>query len=108
MKAAYSASDKHRQKRAPSSHDVEGWAKSTPTQETPGDAISFILLEDLEDLIRKEAYCIAERRGFAPGRELEDWLDAEEAVLARRGLKTDSNSSFHWRQCRIGTEIWTT
>jgi hypothetical protein len=28
-------------------------------------------------LIVKAAYFRAERRGFAPGRELEDWLDAE-------------------------------
>lgn len=36
---------------------------------------------------KKAAYYRAERRGFAPGRELEDWLEAEaevEAQLASR------------------------
>jgi len=32
---------------------------------------------DRNELIAKIAYACAERRGFAPGHELEDWLDAE-------------------------------
>lgn len=31
----------------------------------------------LESRIRELAYLKAERRGFAPGHELEDWLEAE-------------------------------
>jgi hypothetical protein len=31
-------------------------------------------------LIEEEAYCRAERRGFAPGGELADWLAAEAKV----------------------------
>lgn len=31
-------------------------------------------------LIEEQAYYMAERRGFAPGRELEDWLAAEAKV----------------------------
>jgi hypothetical protein len=38
------------------------------------------LLELRERRIREAAYLRAERRGFAPGHELEDWLDAEEEV----------------------------
>lgn len=41
-----------------------------------------------EELIRDAAYLRAERRGFAPGHELEDWLAAEQEVdhwLATRG-----------------------
>lgn len=34
-------------------------------------------------LIAEVAYFRAERRGFAPGSELEDWLEAEAEVLAR-------------------------
>lgn len=34
--------------------------------------------------IAEVAYGLAERRGFAPGHELEDWLAAEREVDARR------------------------
>lgn len=30
-----------------------------------------------EEEIRKKAYDLAEKRGFAPGHELDDWLQAE-------------------------------
>lgn len=30
-----------------------------------------------EDRIRQAAYAAAERRGFAPGGEVDDWLEAE-------------------------------
>lgn len=33
-----------------------------------------------ESLIRTAAYFRAEHRGFAPGRELEDWLEAEREI----------------------------
>lgn len=35
------------------------------------------------ELIAAEAYLLAERRGFAPGAELDDWLTAE-AIVDRR------------------------
>lgn len=38
---------------------------------------------NLEDEIRKVAYLLAERRGFAAGHEREDWLAAEREVLQR-------------------------
>jgi len=41
-----------------------------------------------EELIRERAFLRAERRGFAPGAELDDWLAAEREVdhwLATRG-----------------------
>lgn len=34
-----------------------------------------------EERIRERAYRRAETRGFAPGRELEDWLAAEDELL---------------------------
>jgi hypothetical protein len=34
-------------------------------------------------LIAAEAYFLAERRGFAPGNELADWVAAEAAVDSR-------------------------
>jgi hypothetical protein len=33
-----------------------------------------------ELMIREEAYALAERRGFAPGHEVDDWLAAEHKV----------------------------
>ena len=38
---------------------------------------------NLEDEIRRLAYILAERRGFEPGHEAEDWLAAEHEVLQR-------------------------
>ena len=38
----------------------------------------------LQTRIAEAAYYRAERRGFAPGGEIEDWLDAEREVAARR------------------------
>ncbi|MEJ8859421.1 DUF2934 domain-containing protein [Variovorax robiniae] len=36
-----------------------------------------------EDRIRLAAYAAAERRGFAPGFETDDWLEAEQQVDAQ-------------------------
>lgn len=33
-------------------------------------------------MVAEAAYYLAEKRGFAPGRELEDWLQAEDAIEA--------------------------
>lgn len=38
--------------------------------------------ENLQQQIAKRAYELAERRGFAPGNDVEDWLRAEQEVLA--------------------------
>lgn len=39
--------------------------------------------EDRHACIAEAAYFTAEHRGFAPGHELEDWLQAENEVEAR-------------------------
>jgi hypothetical protein len=39
------------------------------------------------------AYYRAERRGFAPGRELEDWLAAEEELEAQRATPAARRAS---------------
>ncbi len=41
--------------------------------------------EEIDRLIRETAYFKAEARGFAPGEELQDWLNAEQEV--RRTLQ---------------------
>ncbi len=38
---------------------------------------------NLEDEIRRFAYLLAERRGFEPGHEAEDWLVAEREIRQR-------------------------
>jgi hypothetical protein len=43
--------------------------------------------EERERLIARAAYFRAEKRGFAPGHELEDWLQAEAEVDAALGLR---------------------
>ena len=48
------------------------------------------LWEDRHRRIELAAYFRAEKRGFAPGRELDDWLAAEEEVdAAARPLPED-------------------
>jgi hypothetical protein len=41
--------------------------------------------EECERIVAEAAYFIAERRGFAAGRELDDWLQAEAEVSRRLG-----------------------
>jgi hypothetical protein len=38
---------------------------------------------DPSDEIRRRAYLLSEQRGFEPGHETEDWLNAEREVLGR-------------------------
>ncbi len=39
-------------------------------------------VQDREWQIASAAYYLSEKRGFSPGRELEDWFRAEKAILA--------------------------
>jgi len=39
--------------------------------------------EHRHELVAAEAYYLAERRGFAAGHELEDWVAAEQMIAAR-------------------------
>jgi hypothetical protein len=62
-------------------------AASTPFT-IPGDAESATPAttspaEERNRLIAETAYFIAQQRGFAEGREIEDWLEAEAIVNAR-------------------------
>jgi Protein of unknown function (DUF2934) len=47
-------------------------------------AASMGIEPDRRQLVAAEAYFLAERRGFAAGHELEDWVAAEAAVDSRR------------------------
>ncbi len=44
---------------------------------------SPMLEEDLHQMICTDAYFRAERRGFAPGAELQDWLESEQEIKER-------------------------
>lgn len=43
--------------------------------------------EDVRKQIEEAAYYRAKQRGFAPGHELEDWVQAESEVMRRNGLR---------------------
>jgi len=45
-----------------------------------GDPYACISAEDRREMIALGAYYRAESRGFAPGRDLEDWLEAESEI----------------------------
>ena len=42
--------------------------------------------EEIRALVAEAAYERARRRGFAAGREFEDWVEAEAEVMRRLGL----------------------
>ncbi len=46
----------------------------------------LVTADERHQLIARAAYAIAERRGFAPGHELSDWLEAEREVNRVCGL----------------------
>jgi hypothetical protein len=43
--------------------------------------------EQRQQMIARAAYLRAERRGFAPGAEMQDWLEAEAEVDQRLGAR---------------------
>jgi hypothetical protein len=47
------------------------------------DARAEVSTEDLRKLISEAAYYRAKQRGFVPGHELEDWIQAEAEVIGR-------------------------
>lgn len=51
--------------------------------DAPQTKAAAIAPEERQQLIATVAYFIAERRGFVPGNELDDWLRAEAEVDSR-------------------------
>lgn len=45
-----------------------------------------ITTKEREAWIAQQAYYLAEARGFAPGEEMADWLQAEQQFASRMGL----------------------
>jgi hypothetical protein len=61
-------------------------AKPTATPFTfSGNARAEVSPDELRKLISEAAYYRAKQRGFAPGHELEDWIQAEAEVMGRIG-----------------------
>jgi hypothetical protein len=54
-----------------------------------GNAQAQVSPEELRKLIEEAAYFRAKQRGFAPGYELEDWIQAEAEVKRRIGGRQD-------------------
>jgi hypothetical protein len=62
-------------------------APATPRPDTrgatSGNARAEGASEETRRLIAEAAYYKAKQRGFAPGHELEDWIEAESEVMGR-------------------------
>lgn len=48
-----------------------------------------------EERIRRAAYLLAEQRGFTPGHELDDWLEAERSICGATGEPSGESSVVH-------------
>lgn len=57
--------------------------EASKRQVTKTDSRASVVPINLEDEIRRRAYELSQRRGFASGHETEDWLRAENEVLRR-------------------------
>jgi hypothetical protein len=63
-------------------------AQSASPDEQASNARDAPLSDELRQEIAKAAYYRAQARGFAPGYEEQDWLEAEKAVLKRSGAQS--------------------
>ena len=66
----------------PKAGPVVDWATPPASEEPhvhPDEALKA-LMADLHHRIEVAAYYLAEKRGFAPGHALDDWLAAEEMI----------------------------
>jgi hypothetical protein len=58
---------------------------SRPRMEAKSEARMEISQDELRKLVSEAAYYRAKQRGFTPGHEVEDWIQAEAEVLRRVG-----------------------
>lgn len=54
-----------------------------PERETSGNTAAKLSPEEVYRLIQESAYFKAKARGFAPGHEIQDWIEAEQEVRRR-------------------------
>jgi hypothetical protein len=57
-----------------------------PAASQPFEARAEISPDELRKLIAEAAYYRAKKRGFAPGYEVEDWVQAEAEIKERIGI----------------------
>ena len=70
-------------------------SKSDASASGPGLAPPRVSLSpELAERIAQRAYEIAERRGFSPGHELDDWLEAERELEAGAPRNTPPDNPF--------------
>ena len=58
---------------------------SKPQASFGADARAEVSADEVRKLIAEAAYYRAKKRGFTPGHEVEDWVQAEAEVLRRIG-----------------------
>lgn len=54
-----------------------------PERETSANTQAGLSPEEVYKLIQESAYFKAKARGFAPGHEVQDWIEAEQEVRSR-------------------------
>ena len=88
MSSAQTRSRSQKGKTAPKMSDrgvpVMATSKQSDSEVRPG-AASAIGAQERQMLVARAAYFRAEKRGFAPGGELQDWVEAETEVLRMIG-----------------------
>lgn len=72
-------SQKHLKHRGNGGHGLSGAAQEPQAMGDPP------LADAMSQAISEAAYYRAESRGFEPGHEMEDWVEAEREVVAARG-----------------------
>ena len=70
---------------APASGSKESARRPSPKQKTPARTVRGRIptVHEKRHMVAMAAYFRAERRGFAPGHEVEDWAAAEAEIEAR-------------------------
>lgn len=70
-------------------------SKSDASASGPGvTPTSAAMPRQVHDRIARRAYELAEQRGFAPGQEAEDWLQAEREIEAGPARNTPPDNPF--------------
>ena len=80
MAVSKTATQKSKAASKPDGRGVSAAARPS-VPETRKDAAPSISAEERRRLVERAAYFRAEKRGFAPGCELADWVEAEAEVL---------------------------
>ncbi len=73
----------HTRNDSPTETGERGNPKGVPEGKTREANAGVVSSEERHQMIAVAAYYLAERRGFCPGYEIEDWLAAQEEVDQR-------------------------